>query len=148
MKIEIDQSNKIERTDKDSIIGFSNGKTFTVLIRGKVKRQLQEEFRKIGKPKLFIFRTFMAGIALLFKYSECENISRIIIDKEYPGREEFLKNLFLEMCSKYFKNFPIVEFRSIGKNSRAHMISYYTMRGKHRPDKELSLNDLKRIALK
>ncbi len=148
MKIEIDQSNKIERTDKDTIIGFSNGKTFTVLIKGKVKRQLQEEFRKSGKPKLFIFRTFMAWIALLIKYSECENISQIIIDKEYPGREEFLKNLFLEMCSKYFKNPPVVEFKCIGRNSKAHAISYYTMRGKYKPDKIININDIKRIALK
>ena len=47
MRIEIDQSNKIEQTNKDTIIGLSNDKTFTVLIKAREKRKLQEELKTL-----------------------------------------------------------------------------------------------------
>jgi len=75
MKIEINQSNKIEQTNKDTIIGLSNQKAFTILINRKIKRKLQEEFRKQGKPRLFVYRTFIAGVVLLIKYAQLKNLS-------------------------------------------------------------------------
>ena len=56
MRIEINQSNKVEQTNKDTIIDVSNKKSFTILISRKIKRKLQEEFRKQGKPRLFTYR--------------------------------------------------------------------------------------------
>lgn len=148
MQIEIDQSNKIERTDKDTIIGMSNGKSFTVIIKAETKRKIQEEFRKCGKPKLFYYRTFMGGISLMLKYAKINEISKIIIDNEYPGNERLLRSIFMEMCSKYFNNIPVVEFKSIGKNSGAHAVSYFTMRGKNKPGKIISFAEIKQLILK
>ena len=76
MRIEINQSNKIEHTSKDTIIGLSNERSYTILINRKIKRQLQEEFRKQGKPRLFVYRT-------LFKYAQIKNLSQVVIDEEY-----------------------------------------------------------------
>ena len=39
MKIEINQSMKVEQTNKDTIIGLSNEKAFTILINRKIKRK-------------------------------------------------------------------------------------------------------------
>ena len=148
MNIEIDQSNKIEQTNKNTIIGLSNDKTFTVLIKAKEKRKLQEEFRKQGKPRLFVYRTFIAGVVLLLKYAHSENLSRIIIDQEYFGKERLLKSIFLEMWSRYFDKIPEVNFERIGKKSGAHNISYLTMKGKDKPNKVLCFNEIKQLALK
>lgn len=97
MSIEIDQSNKIEKTNKDTIIGLSNNKKFTALISAKIKRKLQEEFRKQGKPRLFVYRTFIAGIVLLLKYAQINNLTHITIDLEYLTQDKILTSIFLEM---------------------------------------------------
>ncbi len=148
MKVEIDQSIKIEQTNKDTIIGLSNDKTFTVLIKRQVKRKLQEEFRRKGKPRLFVCRTFIAGVVLLLKYAQLKNLSRITIDIEYRGQEKLLKSIFLEMWSRYFEEIPDIEFRGIGRGSRAHNISYLTMKGRCKADKEIALDTIRRLVLK
>lgn len=148
MTIEIDQSNKIEKMTKDTIIGLANGKEFTVLVKRKIKRKLQEDFRRIGKPKLFVYRTFIAGVILLIKYSKINNISKIIIDKEYCGKEKLLGSMFLEMWSRLFKEIPEVSFESIGKKSKAHFISYFSMKGKYKINKALEYQELKNLAVK
>ena len=102
MRLEINQSNKVEQTNKDTIIGLANEKTFTILINRKTKRKLQEEFRRGGKPRLFIYRTFMAGVTLLLKYAQLKNLSQAVIDEEYYGKDKILKSIFLEMWSRFF----------------------------------------------
>ena len=148
MNIEIDQSNKIEQTNKNTIIGLSNHKTFTILIRSKEKRKLQEEFRKQGKPRLFVYRVFIAGIVLLLKYACLTNLLKITIDQEYFGKERMLKSMFLEMWSRYFDKIPEINFERIGKKSNAHNISYLTMKGKYKPNKIASFNEIKQLVLK
>ena len=147
MNIEIDQSNKIEQTGKDTIIGLSNEKTFTILINRKIKRKLQEEFRKQGKPRLFVYRTFIAGVVLLIKYAQLNNLSEIIIDEEYFGNEKLLKSMFLEMWSRFFEEISEISFERIGKKSNAHNVSYLTMKGKYKPDKVISFDTIRNLAL-
>ena len=43
MKIEIDQSGKVEETNKPTVIGFSNSLQRTILITAKEKQKLQDE---------------------------------------------------------------------------------------------------------
>lgn len=48
MKIEIDQSGKIEQTSELTVIAFSNGKSATIMISAS---EIQKKFRKIGKSE-------------------------------------------------------------------------------------------------
>ena len=148
MIIEINQSNKIEQTNKDSIVGLANEKTFTVLIKSKIKRKLQEEFRKQNKPRLFVYRTFVASVVLLLKYARLKNISKIIIDEEYYGKDKMLKSMFLETWSRFFKEIPEVSFEKIGRKSKVHSVCYLTMKGKHKPNKVIEFEEIKKLALK
>jgi len=148
MVIEINQSNKIEQTNKDSIVGLANEKTFTVLIKSKIKRKLQEEFRKQGKPRLFVYRAFIASVVLLLKYAQLNKISKIIIDEEYFGKDKMLKSMFLEMWSRFFTEIPEISFEKIGRKSKVHTICYLTMRGKYKPNKVIEFKELRRLALK
>jgi hypothetical protein len=147
-RIEINQSNKIEQTSKNTIIGLANDKTFTILISAKIKRKLQEEFRKQGKPRLFTYRTFIAGIVLLLKYAQLRNLSKVVIDEEYYGKEKLLKSMFLEMGSRFFREIPEVYFERIGRKSKVHNICYLTMKGKYKVNKIISFEEIRRLALK
>lgn len=55
MKIEIDQSGRVEYTNKPTVIGFSNHKNKTIIIFATEKQKLQRYFRKINKQEI-IFR--------------------------------------------------------------------------------------------
>lgn len=148
MRVEINQSNKIEQTSKDTIIGLANTKTFTILIKAKIKRKLQEEFRKQGKPRLFVYRTFIAGVVLLLKYAHLGKLSKVVIDEEYYGKEKLLKSMFLEMGSRYFTEIPEISFETIGRKSKVHNICYLTMKGKYKPDKAIEFEEIKQMTLK
>lgn len=148
MIIQINQSNKIEKTNKDSIIGLANEISFTVLLKRKIKRKLQEDFRKEGKPRLFVYRTFIASVVLLIKYAKLKNISKIIIDLEYFGKDKLLKSIFLEMWSRFFSEIPEISFERVGKKSKVHYICYFTMKGKYKPNKVLEYKEIKRLVLK
>jgi len=147
MRVEINQSNKIEQTSKDTILGLANDETFTILINRKIKRKLQEEFRKQGKPRLFVYRTFIAGVVLLLKYAQLKNPSQIVIDEEYYGKDKMLKSIFLEMWSRYFKEFPEVIFEKIGKKSKVHSVCYSVMK-RGQADRVVRFEELRRLALK
>ena len=67
MKCQIDQSNKIEQTEKDTVIALANGIKFTIMIRSKDKRIIQNEFRLRGKPRNFIVFTFSVLLGLIYK---------------------------------------------------------------------------------
>lgn len=148
MKYQIDQSIKIEQTQKDTILGIANGITYTILIRCQTKRKLQDKFRKMGNPRLFVYRSFIAGIVLLIKYAEVKEKDLVTIDREYFGLEKLLKDIYHEMSKKHLKNTIEISFSLIGKKSRAHQISFLTMKRKIRPSREITYKELAKIALK
>ena len=60
MKVEIDQSGKVEETEHDTILATSKGNT--VKITARTKRRLQETFRKIGRPRNFVIYIFAVSV--------------------------------------------------------------------------------------
>lgn len=143
MKIYIDQSGKIENTNKHTILALSNDQKCSVLIPAKIKRQLLEIFRMKGNKKRFIFRTFAAGIFILLKYAKLNN-KEIVIDMEYPGRDKQIK-IFLEtMTSKDAMSFEFV-FQRIGKKSDAHHIAYQTNKKRLQANKIVNLKEIRQI---
>lgn len=68
MVIEIDQSEKIEYTHKNTVVAFSNGISGSIIIKSKEKRKIQEIFRKAGKPKIFVYDLFAALIFILLTH--------------------------------------------------------------------------------
>lgn len=84
MAYQIDQSGKIEQTNKKTVLAISNGKTYSVLLKAKDKRLLQDIFRTLfNKQRQFIYEVFSALLFILISNSKSEG--RIVIDKEYPG---------------------------------------------------------------
>lgn len=127
MRIEIDQSGKIEDTNKPTVVGFSNSKHRTVIILSTEKQKLQKYFRQIGKPNVYRYKTFAILISILLKN---EHLSQIIIDTEYVGQDALIKSYLLNLLRKNRKFFDKKDiiFKPIGKKSRAHILAYSAYR--------------------
>ncbi|MBU4210392.1 hypothetical protein KKC08_05360 [Patescibacteria group bacterium] len=149
MKIYIDQSSKIEYTNKNTVIAFSNGHHKSLLIKAKEKRKLEKIFKKINKPKIFVYKTFAILLAILIE-TEIENINHsFLIDKEYTGKEALIKNYLVEILRKQGKKFDKdqIDFTFVGKKSKCHQIAIDTFRGKLKPDITVAIKKLLKYLL-
>lgn len=135
MRIEIDQSGKIENTNKDTIVAFSNRVFGSILIEAKDKREIQEIFRRIGKSRVFIYKLFAILIFLLIK-NHLKKIEEIVIDEEYPGKSVLIKDFLLREIRKVYPKFSKenIFFKPIGKKSKAHNIAYNTFKKRRKAD--------------
>lgn len=143
MKIEIDQSGKIEDTGKDTIVAFSNGISGSILILAKDKREIQNVFRQGNKSRIFVYKLFSLLIFILIK-PHISKIDEIVIDTEYPGKSAIIKDFLLREIRKANPKFQKenISFGNIGKKSRAHQTAYKAFKKKSKVDKTVSLKDI------
>lgn len=138
MKYQIDQSGKIENTNKDTVLCLSNNKWDAVLIKARTKRQIQEIFRRHGQIRNYVLFTFCAGLSLLIKRNI--KIKRIIIDKEYIGHEPIIEKITNEMLKD--KKVPEIIFDLIGKEVMAHKRANDIASKKLKTKKTLNLEEI------
>ncbi len=146
MQVEVDQSWKIERSGKATILAFSNHQEAAIKIPKDVKREafvyLEDKF---GRTKLNIFRIFAAGAILLIKKAglSIRNLS-LLIDKEYPGREDEIRSMILEAGRKADLVFDpkLIHFVQVGKKSGAHFIAYGVHIGKRKAEFTAELQEI------
>lgn len=144
MIYQLDQSGKIEQTNLDTIIALSNENKYTVLLKKKDKRILQQFFRSISKPNVFIYSTFAALVAIVI--NKVEPDKKVIIDTEYSGHTRAIKKQIANFLAylKYKKDIR-VEFGFVGKRSPAHELASEVIRKKRKPDKVVSLEEVVKI---
>ncbi|MBU2545254.1 hypothetical protein KKC65_02280 [Patescibacteria group bacterium] len=149
MIIEIDQSGKIENTNRNTIIAFSNSISKSIFIAGKDKREIQDIFREAEKPKVFVYRLFAILIFILIK-KYIKQIDQIIIDLEYPGKSSLIKNYLSQEIRKIRPNFSSEDiiFRRIGKKSEAHNIAYLTFKKRIKPNIVAGKGDILNFVIK
>ncbi len=140
MSLQIDQSGKVEDTTKDTVIAFSNRTSESVFVSKKIKRQVQEYFRKIGKSKFFVDKTF--AIIVYFLICDFKSTQEITIDLEYPGRDKFIKALIIELLQANKKPIHDINFARIGNKPKAHYAAKNVFDGKRKPTKILSLKEI------
>lgn len=85
MRIEIDQSGKVEDTARPTVLAYANSKIRVIVIPAASKRKLQEMYRRIGQPRLFVYQVFALGVYQLIRLLRQPHI--ITIDTEYPGKD-------------------------------------------------------------
>ncbi len=136
MKIEIDQSGKVEYTKKHTVVADSLANA--LFISGKEKRQILKVFRLMGKNQIFVFNTFAVLLSILITKTFTKT-NQYIVDIEYPGNMRRIKGLCLKILPKMGK--PIqrdqLKFKLIGKASPAHRFAYlaYTKKRKAKVSK-------------
>jgi hypothetical protein len=148
MKIEIDQSGKVENTEKDTVVAFSNGVSKSILIKARDKREIQIFFRRAGKSKIFAYKLFSVLIFILIK-PYINKITEIIIDIEYPGKGDLIKIFLLERMRKIEPSFSAkdISFKLVGKKSGAHIVAYEVFARGKMPDKTVSFKEASRNLL-
>lgn len=115
MKIEIDQSGKIEQTNRLAVVGFANGRSGTIIISAKEKQLVRSQFRKVSEPRVLIYKMFSALIYLLIR-DYIDELDQIVIDREYPGHERLIKDHLTQLIriNKPTIDPEIIYFKEIG----------------------------------
>ena len=144
MKYEVDQSAKIEQTNKDTVISIANKEySYSIKINSKIKQSLQKYFNLIRKPKMFAVYLFTTGLIILIKKSGVKN-SVVTIDLEYLGYNKVISN----ELSKNTNQDLDFRFSNIGKGSPAHDSAYKTFKKKTKPDYVASKSEVEAIIFK
>ncbi len=144
--VEVDQSGKVEYTREDTVLAFANGITRTVLIPATVKRDCVTMFRLMGqKGSVFYLQLFAIALFFLLKEHGAQ-LSNIIIDEEYYGREGDIKRYLLNLFHRAGTAVSArqIHFGYVGKASTAHALAKATLRGKKKPDKILTVAEIMR----
>lgn len=143
MKYEVDQSGRIEETNRHTIISIANKDfSYTVKIDSKTKKVIQKKFQKLKKPKMFGVYGFASGVIILIKRSKIKN-SVVIIDIEYDGYNKILKEIFIKYLDKSLE----FRFFNIGKKSPAHYFAYSTFKKKNRPHYIIKTEELQNLMI-
>lgn len=127
MRIEIDQSGKIENTNRPTVVAFANKKQSVLVILSKDKKLIQKYFRAIGKPKLFVYFTFIALVYCLINH-HLKKRDQVVIDREYPGYEKLISTK-LKLLLKDKEDIT-VSIAQIGKKSSAHDLAWNELQSK------------------
>lgn len=138
----IDQSGKIEQTNKDTVLALSNGSQYTVLLKSADKRLLEEIFRKLlDRRRQYIYEVFAGLLYLLISNANVK--TKVVLDNEYPGQEGLIKLLFLKFWEEnQSKQPPELEYGHTGKTSNAHSIAYKTFKKKVKPNKVVEFDEI------
>lgn len=139
MRIEIDQSGKIENTNRPTVVACSNKNNDIIVVLSKDKKIIQRYFRQIDKPKLFIYLTFVTLVFFLIK-NRIKNRDQIVIDREYPGYEKLISQKLKQLIQEKTKIDDIsISISQIGKKSKAHDLAWHQLRSKsHKNVKKIS----------
>lgn len=144
MKIEVDQSVKIEETARDTVLAFSNGIRRAIVIPAAVKRKALAYLWERGKSrKVAVIIVFAAGLFLLLR-DEVKFIDLAIIDREYTGYDALIRNRLLQFFrTAGLRVSPdVFVFGYVGKRSKAHDLAMKVHRDKHIPDCLITLKEL------
>ena len=139
MQLEIDQSGKIEQTNKNTILCLTNDKSYCLVIPARIKRQLQKIFRFNNQARNFILFTFSAGLAILIRQSSPG--TKVLIDEEYIGKSPIIKNIIFQMLED-LEPTPTIAFKSIGKSSPAHLLAKEVALKRKKADKTVSFKEI------
>ncbi|TSC88360.1 MAG: hypothetical protein G01um101416_28 [Microgenomates group bacterium Gr01-1014_16] len=142
--VEVDQSGKIGDTRVNTVLAFSNSNKYSIEVTSQVKRKCLETLRQNGKSGTTLYLELFSSCLFLLLKDHIDNVGTVKIDIEYQGHnakiKEHLINLFLGVGKKIDKD--KIEFILIGKKSNAHLLAIGVYRGKIKPDKKISFEDI------
>lgn len=143
MTYEIDQSGKIEDTNKLTVVAYANGRIKSVKIGSVEKRKLLAAVRLLDHSKRnYLYKIFAA---LIYSLLADEEVESVVIDREYFGQEAIIKGMLIQLLSNRGKNIPEIQFACVGKASRAHKAALDVLRGEREADLVLTAKDVLKL---
>lgn len=147
MHAEVDQSGRIEETNKDTVLALANGIHYSIRISAKSKRTCLNELsrRRGGKKRVLYILIFATMLYLLLK-RKINNLSSIVVDEKFPGHGQAIKTHVLNLFRRegIMVSPDAISFHRIGKKSPAHDLAIKVYRGKAEPDWDISAGELLR----
>jgi len=144
MRVEVDQSGKIGDTRVPTVLAFSDGNTYAIMIPAKVKRKCVHRLRRRGEAGTTLYlKLFAVGLYLLLK----DHISKMdcaTIDVEYPGHDIDIRLYLLNMLQRagIATDAGQIQFQHIGKRSRAHELALAVFTKIKMPDRTIELGEI------
>jgi hypothetical protein len=146
MQVEVDQSGKIERTQKPTALAFANGTHFSILISAKAKREIfnQLKRRRVSRSETKIHILVFSTLLFLLLKDRISQLESVTVDVEYHGHDRAIKEHFLNLCRRHrIKVSPqVLSFHLIGKKSPAHDLAIGVFRGNIKADREIDAGDV------
>ncbi|MBI3362751.1 MAG: hypothetical protein HY023_16745 [Chloroflexi bacterium] len=143
-EVEVDQSGRTDVLAVGTVVAFSDGLQSSLRISSKVKRECFRRLKARGVRKHLIgIKLFAAGIALILE-PFLPWLTIVIIDLEYVGWEAVIKEQVVRQWRRHRPDskIPKIEFRQIGKGSRAHDLALAVYRGEQKADREAEAEEL------
>ncbi len=143
MSYQIDQSGKIEQTERHTIIALTNDTVISILLKRKEKRVLQRIFKIAGLQKSFPYIIFSILVALLFLKGSPKK--KVTIDREYEGHEDFIEEQIILRIKQIGGKKINFAFGHVGKLSKAHQLAYLVGVEKKKPDIVVTAKEVMKI---
>ncbi len=143
MPYQIDQSGKIEQTNRHTVVTLANGHTKTVRISAAEKQRLIKAMIILDYPiRNYAYKIFAALSFLLIRQFP---LSFVQIDTEYTGHSANIKQIIEQLMEIDFKKCPEIEFGFIGKKTNAHLMGIAVYRGERLVDMTVQAKDILKI---
>lgn len=140
MKVEIDQSGRVEDLTTGTVVAYSNSTTKSVWISAGEKREVVRFIKSNANFSLKYAPLFFTILILILL--ENEKITKILIDEEYTGQNNYILNIIKGFFESAGNKSPEIIFGRIGKRSRAHDVAITAYRKKGRLSKRLKFKDI------
>lgn len=119
----VDQSGKVEQTNRDTVVAATNSRSAVVIIRSREKQRLYRYIAAHRRKNLYL-RVFAYAVFRAIENMIAPDI-RIVIDPEYYGKEHTIREMLLDLAAG--KPDPLnpkrIVFERVGRRSKAHALS-------------------------
>lgn len=142
--VEVDQSGKVEDTAKDTVLVFTDGESYSILIPATVKRAVYRELTNRGlREKEITVQLFSVGLYFLLR-EHITNLQQITIDTEYTGKNTLIKERLVSYLLRgHYQVEPSqISFGHVGKRSPAHLLGISVFRKERKADLTLTLEQV------
>ncbi len=144
LRLHVDQSSKVEQTNKPTVVAYSNEEQWAIEVSAKVKRAVLIGLREKGHSRRASVQLVFAALLAVLLRDVAGHADVILIDNEYMGQERAIKGQLLRFLNNLGVHAEpeVLRFGSIGKKSPAHELAIAVRRGKRQPDHRVASGEL------
>ncbi len=124
MRVEVDQSGKVEDLNTHTVVAYSNDLNGAILIRAGAKQKIVSGLRKSITDSSELYATFFA--VLVYILVKDLKASVFVIDEEYTGKEKLISETIRKLFWVKKKKTVDLRFTPIGRHSNAHQVAWRT----------------------
>ncbi len=122
MRVEIDQSGRVEDLSTNTVVAFSNRSQVAIFI-GAGEKRIVVKFLKGSVIFSSDFAPTFFSLLIFLLVQDCKEKS-FLIDEEYTGKNSVIEELLVELFKFKRRKAPTIRFGRIGKKSPAHWLAW------------------------